>query len=203
MDRAYYVIIGNFSLHWRHSGRDSVSNRQPHDCLLNRLYRRRSKKTSKLRVTGHCAGNSPGTGEFPVQMASNAENVSIWWRHYGRSRSWLNTIWLDFATKHASHQCKYTSFGYRFRKSHSRDKTVAKYFSLWCDLKQYWQHAWRFQNYRKIVRTGLVPFMITSSNGNIFRVTGPLCGEFTGHRWIPRTKVRDADLWCFLWSAPE
>ena len=69
-------------LQWRHIGRDSVSNRQPHDCLLNRLFRRKSKKTSKLRVTGLCAGNSPVTGEFPAQMASNAENVSIWWRHY-------------------------------------------------------------------------------------------------------------------------
>ena len=47
------------SLQWRHNGRDSVSNHQPHDCLLNRLFRRRSKKTSKLRVTGLCAGNSP------------------------------------------------------------------------------------------------------------------------------------------------
>ena len=45
-------------------------------------------------------------------------------------------------------------------------------------------------------------FMMTSSNGNIFRVTGHLCGEFTGHRWIPCTKTSDADLWCFLWSAP-
>ena len=36
------------------------------------------KKTSKLRVTGLCAGNSPVTGEFPAQMASNTENVSIW-----------------------------------------------------------------------------------------------------------------------------
>ena len=35
------------------------------------------KKTSKLRVTGRCAGNSPGTGEFPAKMASNVENVSI------------------------------------------------------------------------------------------------------------------------------
>ena len=34
------------------------------------------KNTSKLRVTGHCAGNPPGTGEFPAQMASNAENIS-------------------------------------------------------------------------------------------------------------------------------
>ena len=44
--------------------------------------------------------------------------------------------------------------------------------------------------------------MMTSSNGNIFRVTGPLCGEFTGQRWIPLTKASDAELWCFLWSVP-
>ena len=44
--------------------------------------------------------------------------------------------------------------------------------------------------------------MMTSSNGNIFRVNGPLCGEFTGPRRIPRTKASDAELWCFLWSTP-
>ena len=43
--------------------------------------------------------------------------------------------------------------------------------------------------------------MMTSSNGNIFRVTGHLCGKFSGHRWIPRTKNSDAELWYFLWSA--
>ena len=66
----------------RHNERGSVSNHQPHDCLLNRLFRRKSKKTSKLRVTGLCARNSPGTGEFPAQMAGNAEKVSNWWRHH-------------------------------------------------------------------------------------------------------------------------
>ena len=45
--------------------------------------------------------------------------------------------------------------------------------------------------------------MMTSSNGNIFRVTGHLCGEFTGPRWIPLTKASDAGLWCFPWSAIE
>ena len=50
------------SLRWRHNGRDGDSNHQPHDYLLNRLLRRRSKKTSKLRVTGLCAGNSPHKG---------------------------------------------------------------------------------------------------------------------------------------------
>ena len=45
-------------------------------------------------------------------------------------------------------------------------------------------------------------YMITSSNGNIFRVTGPLCGEFTGHRWILLTEASYAELWCFLLSVP-
>ena len=70
------------TLLWRQNGRDGVSNYQPHDCLLNGLLRCRSKKTSKLRVTDLRVGNSPVTGEFPAQRASNAENVSIWWRHH-------------------------------------------------------------------------------------------------------------------------
>ena len=68
------------ALQWRLNGRVSVSIHQPHHCLLNRLFRRRSKKTPKLRVTGLCARNSPVTGEFQSQMASNAENASIGWR---------------------------------------------------------------------------------------------------------------------------
>ena len=71
-----------FSLLLRHNGRDGISNHQPYECWLNRPSRRRSKKTSKLRVAGLCAWNSPETGEFPAQMASSAENVSIWWRHH-------------------------------------------------------------------------------------------------------------------------
>ena len=53
------------SLQWRHNERDSVSNHRRLDCLLNRLFRRKIKKTSKRRVTGLCEGNPPVTGEFP------------------------------------------------------------------------------------------------------------------------------------------
>ena len=70
------------TLQWRYNGRDCASNHQRLYCFLNRLFKARSKKTSKLRVTGLCEGNSPVTGEFPAQMASNAVNVSIWWRHH-------------------------------------------------------------------------------------------------------------------------
>ena len=85
------ALLRTITLRWRHNGHDRGSNHQPHDCLLNHLYRRRSKKTSKLRVTGLCAGNSPGTGEFHAQMASNAENVSIWWRHHEKVSTWLKS----------------------------------------------------------------------------------------------------------------
>ena len=89
------VITDEFPspLRWRHNDHAGVSNHRSRDCLLNRLFRRRSKRTSKLRVTGLCAGNSPGTGEFPAQRASYAENVSIWWRHHDKGPITGQVIW--------------------------------------------------------------------------------------------------------------
>ena len=105
--------IGNpITLLWRHNGLDGVPNHQPHDCLLNCLFRRRWKKTSKLRVTGLCAGNSLGTGEFPAQMASNAENVSIWWCHHGYRESHYKdktVMRLSYLYNGKSYTCKTAS----------------------------------------------------------------------------------------------
>ena len=50
--------------------------------VYSTVYTGEDKKKSKLRVTGPCEGNSAVTGEFPAQMASNAEKVSIWRRHH-------------------------------------------------------------------------------------------------------------------------
>ena len=83
--------LGN-ALQWRLSEHDGVSDHQPHDCLLNSLFRCRSKKTSKLRVTGLCVWNSPVTGEFPKQMAIYVENVSIWWRLHESGGLGVNSI---------------------------------------------------------------------------------------------------------------
>ena len=69
-------------LQWRHNERDGVSNPLRHECLLNPLFRRRSKKTTKLHVSGLCKGNSPVTRQLPAQRASGVEKVSIWWRHH-------------------------------------------------------------------------------------------------------------------------
>ena len=64
-------LFVKYALQWRHNERNGCSNHQPHHRLPNRLFRRRPKKTSELRVTGLLEG-------FPAQRASNAENVSIW-----------------------------------------------------------------------------------------------------------------------------
>ena len=74
--------LNSQGLQWHNNGCDGVSNHHPPHCLLSRLFRRWSKKTSKIRVTVLCVGNSPVTDEFPAQRDSNAENVSIWWRHH-------------------------------------------------------------------------------------------------------------------------
>ena len=100
-------------LQWRHNEHKRVSNHRRLDCLFNRLFRHRSKKTPTPCVTDHCEGNPPVTGEFP---------------HKG--------------------------------------PLTRKMFP-----------------------------MMRSSNGNIFRVTGHLCGEFTSHRWNPHTKASDAEIW--------
>ena len=107
VDGEYLYIVRKQSntLQWRHNGHDGVSNNKPHDCLLNRLFRRRSKKTSKLRVTGLCAGwpvNSPHKGPVTREMFPFDDvimkwqlcccwwyNVS-WWRHQMETFSaWL------------------------------------------------------------------------------------------------------------------
>ena len=108
-------------LQWRHNDHDDVSNHQPHDCLL----RRRSKETSKLRVTGLCEGNSPVTGKFPAQRASNAENVSTEWRH--RAVGSGGETWSLLRN----------SKSYRANiKDSGTDKFQALFrdYSQWCDL---------------------------------------------------------------------
>ena len=89
--KAILPLIWQIS-HWRHNERDGLSSHRYLDCLLNRLFRCRSKTISKLRITGLCEGNSPVTDEFPAQRASNAEKISIWWRQHEPTWVWLTEI---------------------------------------------------------------------------------------------------------------
>ena len=84
-------VVEYTTLQWRHNGCNGVSN---HSRLFTLPFgQAQIKFTLKLRITGLCAGNSPVTGEFPAQMASNAENVSIWWRHHERCNLVMTSDW--------------------------------------------------------------------------------------------------------------
>ena len=144
-------------------------------------------------------GEFTGTGEFPAQRASYAENISIWWCHHDSRRKLFVNIMVgegevDFKWRFEyKKKCKIVGnlrrdmgvlLDFKISPLHYR---ICILFNIVLD----WNAIYR------------VIIMITSLNGNIFRVTGPLWGEFTGHWWIPLTKASNAELWCFLWSAPE
>ena len=110
------IFIG--FIQWRHNWQHGVSNHQPYDCLLNRLFRRRSKKTSKLRVTGLCEGNSPVTGEFPAQRDSTAQMFPFVHHVKWVSVKWVCSLWfLHLVFNHLS-----INFWYRTSIHTSRDE---------------------------------------------------------------------------------
>ena len=121
-------------LQWRHNERDGVSNHRRLDCPLNRLFRHRSKKTPKLRVTGLCEGNLIVTEKFPAQMASNSEHVSIWLCHHGliliqRFHRWNLIMLWSFENCFEAENC--------FEGPHSVDFCLTKYPPppiRWCQL---------------------------------------------------------------------
>ena len=94
------------SLHWRHNDHDGVSNHQPHGCLLHRLLRRRSEKTSKLRVTGRCAGNSPGPVNSPHKGSVTRKMFPFDDVIMVKSRCWLRAKAIVKSPGFAIEPCK-------------------------------------------------------------------------------------------------
>ena len=100
----------------------------------------------------------------------------------------IHHVWTSIWTKISGGWFNVKMSFYQYRNSHCGDQTI-----LWPT----------YLHFGISYTCKTTSCMMTYSNGNIFRVTGPLCGEFTGHRWIPLTKASDTELWCFLWSVPE
>ena len=91
------------SLHWRHNEHDGVWNHQPYDCLLNCLFRGRTKKTSKLRVTGFCVVNSPvnSAQEGPVRRKMFPFDDVIMWN------AWVPSFEQLWTTQHVDTHCNF------------------------------------------------------------------------------------------------
>ena len=138
---------------------------------------------------------------------------NAWWSR--ETLPWLpNQLYLFHHTdtpnyqvcgRRIRHQCKSSPHWYRlgcirnptFEMSNRMGRSTARWRCILPRKGRYRALS------RSSARTTENNFMLTSSNKNIFRVTGPLWEESTGHRWIPLTKASDAEPWCFLWCAPQ
>ena len=151
-------------------------------CLLKRLFRHRSKKTPKLRVTGLCEGNSPVTGEFPAQRASNAENVSIWWHHHALNLS--GCLLKRLFRRRSKKTSKLRVTGLFEGNSPVTGEFPAQRVNNAENVSIWWHH--HALNLSGCLLKRL--FRRRSKKTSKLRVTGLFLGEFTGYRWIPRTK---------------
>ena len=104
------------SLQWHHNERGGVSNHRGFDCLLNHLIKRRSKKTSKLRVTGLCEGIHRWPVKSPHKGPLTRKNVSIWWRHHDPLLSSMLARIMYIHVKHATYslQCSSNSVSFHW-----------------------------------------------------------------------------------------
>ena len=155
-------IYVDYPLHWRNNYLDGVSNHQPHGCLLNRIYRRRSKETSKLRVTGVCVGNSPGPVDSPHKGQVTPKNVSI---HRSsdvttsipeRNRDMFHIArkcWIDFI---AGSNFRLTS-SFKHNKENVLSHFtwyISGYYSLQV-IRRELQHVWFYFPYTEVSSFGL------------------------------------------------
>ena len=106
-----------FVLQWRQNEHDGVSNHRRFDCLLNRLFRPRSMKASKLRLTGLCEGNSPVIGEFPhkgpiTRKMFPFDDVIMNMNHYFRVNSFLTNIFFHSLLICSSQYCVLVAWWY-------------------------------------------------------------------------------------------
>ena len=139
------------------------------------------KETSNCALQVLCEENSPVTGEFPAQRAINAEKASIWWHHHG----YPNT------TTRESCACILD--------------VLQVTFLLVVNPGVY--KRWHFYNKRRFM-ANLSTSCLRMYHDDVikwkhFPRYWPFVRGIHRSRWIPRTKVSDAELWCFLWSAPE
>ena len=161
----------------------------------------------------------PGDSWIPL-MASNARRISVLWRHHNIDFKCITAGMNQHALEDSSEPSPYNvccccdGIHRQAIGSHFDNYYWPNYFELQYDCV--WNSMYAHRKF-SISRVGVYTFrnadnlnqrcqsysylMMTSSNGNIVRVTGPLWGESTG--WIPLTKASGAELWCFLWSAPE
>ena len=146
-----------------------------------------------------------------LQTFSNAFSwINIWYDHNKTNHNkTMHILWNIFSLQDKVRVLSYAvEFNYELDGLvQERHNSIANALELRlsCTNQSKWLICFKLPSQWTLHNLALeiIVYMMTSSNGSIFRVTCPLCGEFTGHWWIPLTKASDTELWCFLWSTSE
>ena len=181
---------------WRYNGHDGVSNHQPHDCLLNHLFGCISKERPKLHVTGHCAGSSLVTGEFPAQMPSNTENVFVWWRHHKGQRSLSSgvlsrTMEHHLAAKMFEHQILQKKQLYNLRPLSIYSLPLVENDMMWCNKSDWLFEGKYIWEKHPMEVTKYTAHPKSSAFFLVLLVSGQFCP------WLLQWH------WGFIWGQPE
>ena len=176
---------------WQWLERVTRIHRQPESFILNICTVYPKKYAHSFCFAVLCCGYA--LTDFPISI--RLTSLALWQSNDCPSASkatLMNTdkyfMWIHYERLHNHNKAKH-------------NKTVCIFLGIYCIFVGTTMTAYRLHMHKHSNEWRMC--MMTSSNGNIFRVTGHLCGEFTGPRWIPHTKASDAKLWCLLWSAPE
>ena len=178
----------HLALQWRHHEHDSLSNHQPHDCSdADQRKHQSSASLAFVRGIHRSPVNSPH--RWPVtRKMSSFDDVIVW----------LAIFWvMAMLAPDPALSRKLILWRVFFLIHGNAMRTISE--------KLYSLHGYKLaltlqdpQHNHTVVSQETNLYMMTSSNGNIFRVTGHLCGEFTGPQWIPHTKASDAELLCYF-----
>ena len=164
--------------------------------------KRRHNTETLSALLALCEANPSVTNRFPAQRASNAGFLWCFLWCYAKQAlqqtRWFEMPWCPLL-RHRSGQTGYCRKPYILQSSVLQ--CVLLFTSVTAAIRSFTKVLCCFAHQQMGCKTWDI--MMTSSNGSIFRVTGHLCGEFTGPRWIPHTKASDAELRCLLGSAPE
>ena len=159
--------------------------------------------TSKLRVTGLCAGNSPVNSPYKWPATRKMFPFDDVIMNFGTCHNLYAVMTWQLQNPKESVWCHQTVLLWHLQtfivRNLQKPTSILKFFLKFL----YIDYLLKKRNRLNCITAITLISIMTSSNGNIFQVTGHLCGEFTGPWWIPHTKASDAELWCFLWSASE
>ena len=189
---------------------------------LKQAYRAISHMTTSsngiiFRVTGHLCGEFTGLGEFPAQRPVTRSfdvflDLGLNKRFSKQSRGWWFETQSRQLWRHSNENPQCTChIGIEMGTFLFHSGVIWNMGQVHCGVYKQWElRVITMPTFPIFIWHLLLSFhfptptyMMTSSDGIIFRVTGHLCGEFSGPRWIPHTKASDAELWCFLSSASE